>query len=39
MNNKDLTVSVFILGVWSFFGVELKKPIISEKALKYNFTI
>ena len=39
MNNKDLTVSVFNLGAWSFFGVELKKPIISEKALKYNFTI
>jgi len=39
MDNTDLTVSVFDLGAWSFFGVELKKPIISEKALKYNFTI
>lgn len=38
MDNTDLTVSVFDLGAWSFFGVELKKPIISEKALKYNFT-
>jgi len=25
-------------GTWSLLGVELKKPIISEKALKYNFT-
>lgn len=25
-------------GTWSLLGVELEKPIISEKALKYNFT-
>ena len=24
-------------GTWSLLGMELKKPIISEKALKYNF--
>ena len=39
MDPNDLTVSVFNLGVWSFFGVELKKPILSEKMLKYNFAI
>jgi len=39
MDNTDFTVSVLELGAWSFFGVELKKPIISEKGLKYNFTI
>ena len=47
MDNKDLTVLAFdldtssrrsIVGTWSLLGVELKKPIISEKALKYNFT-
>ena len=25
-------------GTWSLLGVEVKKPIINEKALKYNFT-
>jgi len=25
-------------GTWSLLGVELEEPIISEKALKYNFT-
>ncbi|MGQ4873097.1 MAG: rhamnulokinase [Promethearchaeia archaeon] len=25
-------------GTWSLIGVELKKPIINDKALKYNFT-
>jgi len=46
MDNKDLTVLAFdlgassgrsIIGIWSLLGVELKKPIIHEKALKYNF--
>ena len=39
MDNSDFTVSVLELGAWSIFGVELKNPIISEKGLKYNFTI
>ena len=47
MDTKDLTVLAFdldansgisIVGTWSLLGVELKKPIFSEKALKYNFT-
>ncbi|MHA1487216.1 MAG: FGGY-family carbohydrate kinase [Promethearchaeota archaeon] len=47
MDNKDLTVLAFdlgassgrsIIGIWSLLGVELKKPIISEKTLKCNFT-
>jgi len=25
-------------GTWSLMGIESKKPIISEKAFKYNFT-
>ncbi len=35
---KDGEYAILSSGTWSLIGVELKEPLISDKALKYNYT-